>query len=387
MVKRIAKLSKSNSFFLFGARGTGKSTLIRDQFLTSYSTLILDLLNPDLEEEYSKYPKSLYEKIKSDPKKWDWIFIDEIQKVPKLLNVVHKSIEELKVNFILTGSSARKLKRGGANLLAGRAFLYSLYPFTKIEIGEDFNLSFILQWGSLPKIFSLDSDIDRKQYLKSYNQIYLKEEIKEEQIIRNIDPFRDFLEVAAQMNGKIINYTKIANEVGVDHKTVQNYFNILSDTLIGFILPAFHPLVRKSQKQSPKFYYFDIGVKNSLAQTIDSKPVVSTTTYGELFEHFFVLEVYRLNEYLQKDFKLSYLRTKNDVEIDLILTKGRYHYAVEIKSSDSIDNVEVNKLHALAKDIPNLKNVFYVSKHREKRLINGVLCIYWEDFLDHLSLL
>lgn len=385
MVDRVINLSKKHSFFLFGARGTGKSTLIRDQFLSQFSTLSIDLLNSDLEEEYSKYPMRLYEKIKSTPQKWDWIFIDEVQKIPKLLDVVHKSIEELKINFILTGSSARKLKREGANLLAGRAFWYSLFPFTKEELRKDFSLDSVLQWGSLPTVFSLESDLDKKQYLKSYNQIYLKEEIKAEQLIRNIDPFRDFLEVAAQMSGKIINYSKIGNDVGVDHKTVQNYFSILTDTLIGFILPSFHHSVRKSQRLSPKFYYFDIGVKNSLAQTIDSKPAPATTTYGDLFEHFIILEIYRLNEYFQKDYRMSYLMTKNGVEIDLILSKGRYHYAIEIKSSSTIDYTEINRTHALAKDIPNLKKIFYISNHREQRLINGVECLYWEDFLNQLS--
>lgn len=385
MVKRIANLSKRHSFFLFGARGTGKSTLIRERFSAEFSTLTIDLLNPDLEEEYSKNPMLLYEKIKSNPKKWDWIFIDEVQKIPKLLDVVHKAIEDLKVKFILTGSSSRKLKRGGANLLAGRAFLYSLFPLTRMELGNNFNLESVLQWGSLPKILSLENDSDKKQYLKGYNQIYLREEIKEEQLIRNIDPFRDFLEVAAQMNGKIINYSKIGNEVGVDHKTVQNYFSILTDTLIGFILPAFHQSIRKSQRFSPKFYYFDIGVKNFLAQTIDSKPVAATTTYGELFEHFIILEIYRLNEYFQKDYRLSYLMTKNDVEIDLILSKGRRHYAIEIKSSSTIDYTEVSRVHDLAKDIPNLKKIFYISNHREQRLVNGVECLHWEDFMTQFS--
>lgn len=385
MVNRIANLSKRNSFFLFGARGTGKSTLIREQFLSAFSTLSIDLLNSDLEEEYSKHPMLLYEKIKSNPKKWDWIFIDEVQKVPKLLDVVHKSLEELKVKFILTGSSARKLKREGANLLAGRAFWHSLFPFTKEELAQDFHLDSILQWGALPQIFSLESDADKKQYLKSYNQIYLKEEIKAEQLIRNIDPFRDFLEVAAQMSGKIINYSKIGNDVGVDHKTVQNYFSILTDTLLGFILPTFHQSVRKSQRMSPKFYYFDIGVKNALAQSIDSKPMPATTTYGELFEHFIMLEIYRLNEYFQKDYRMSFLMTKNNVEIDLILTKGRRHYAIEIKSAQHIDESEVKRTYALAKDIPNLKKIFYISNHKEQRMCHGVECLYWADFLNKLA--
>lgn len=381
MIQRLLNPSKNNSFFLFGARGTGKSTYIKKQFLTSQSILEIDLLNSDLEEEYAKSPMALYEKIRSQPKKWDWIFIDEVQKNPRLLDVVHKSIEDLRVKFILTGSSARKLKRGGANLLAGRAFLYSLFPFTQLELKDKFDLNSSLRWGSLPQLQSFKDDADRKSYLKGYSQIYLKEEIKVEQLVRNIDPFRGFLEVAAQMSGKIINYSKISNDVGVDHKTVQNYFEILSDTWLGYFLPSFHQSVRKSQRLSPKFFFFDLGVKNSLAQLIDSKPVLGNTFYGELFEHFMINELFRLNSYFEKDFRFSYLSTKNNAEIDLILSKGSRHIAVEIKSNINIDPVEVKKTKNLASDISNIKKIFYVSHHKEARIIDGVECLHWQDFI------
>ncbi len=381
MVRRIVKPSISRSFFLFGARGSGKSTFINSDFLISKKVYKIDLLDLDQEEKYIKHPMALYEEIKTNLKKWDWIFIDEVQKCPKLLDVVHKSIEDLKAKFILTGSSARKLKRGGANLLAGRAFLYSLYPLTSVELGKLFDLTSALQWGTLPSLLQLPDNSDKKSYLKSYCQIYLKEEIKSEQLVRNIDPFRNFLEISAQMSGKIINNTKIGNDIGVDHKTVQNYFEILCDTWLGFFVPAFHQSVRKSQKLSPKFYYFDLGVKNQLSQTIDSLPTQGTSTYGELFEHFVINEIYRLNEYWQKDFILSYLKTKNDAEIDLILSKGRYHFAIEIKSSKYIDTKEVKKLKALAEDIKNIKKVFYISNCKDKRTIDDVQCLHWQDFI------
>ncbi len=385
MVKRIVKPSISNSFFLFGARGSGKSTFINSDFLASKKVYKIDLLDLDQEEKYTKYPMALYEEIKATPKRWDWIFIDEVQKCPKLLDVIHKSIEDLKVKFILTGSSARKLKRGGANLLAGRAFLYSLYPLTSVELAKQFDLSSALQWGTLPSLLQFTDKNDKKSYLKSYCQIYLKEEIKSEQLVRNIDPFRNFLEVSAQMSGKIINYTKIGRDVGVEHKTVQNYFEILNDTWLGFFIPAFHQSVRKSQKLSPKFYYFDLGVKNQLSQTIDSQPVQGTSTYGDLFEHFVINEIYRLNEYWQKDFKLSFLKTKNDAEIDLILSKGRHHYAIEIKSSNQIDLGEVKKLKALASDIKNIKTIFYISTCKDRRTIENVQCLHWQDFIKEFN--
>lgn len=382
MVQRIVKPSKNNSFFLFGARGTGKSTFIQQQFLTPKNALKIDLLDPELEDRYARSPMRLYDEIASKPKAWTWIFIDEVQKVPRLLDVIHKSIEDLDVKFILTGSSARKLKRGGANLLAGRAFLYSLFPLTERELGDSFRLEEALRWGTLPKLLTLPADEDKKQYLKSYGQIYLKEEVIAEQLIRNVDPFRGFLEVAAQMSGKVINYSNISQDVGVDPKTIQTYFEILSDTWLGHFLPSFHQSVRKSQRLSPKFYFFDLGVKNSLSQTIDTKPSPGNSFYGECFEHFVINEVHRLNQYLGKDFRLSYLATKNHAELDLILSKANRHIAIEIKSTSNINAVEVNKMRALAGDIKNIRKMYFVSNDRSHRLIEGVECMHWRSFLD-----
>lgn len=382
MVSRSVKPSKNNSFFLFGARGTGKSTFIEHQFLTGGEVLKLDLLNPDLEEELARSPMALYEKIKAQQKKYEWIFIDEVQKNPRLLDVVHMSIENLKAKFILTGSSARKLRRGGANLLAGRAFLYSMFPLTTQELGEHFHLETVLRWGSLPKLLALTNDDDKRNYLKGYTQIYLKEEIRAEQLVRKVEPFRAFLDVAAQMSGKIINYSSLGHDVGVDHKTVQTYFDILSDTWLGFYLPSFHHSVRKGQRVSPKFYFFDVGIKNYLSGLIESKPKIGNSLFGELFEHFIVNEIFRLNDYHSKDFRLSYLTTKSNAEVDLILSRGRNHFAIEIKSSDQIDPIEVRKLKSLAGDIPNIQKMFLISNHPHRRLIDDVLCLHWTEFLD-----
>jgi len=382
MINRLVKPSKSSSFFLFGARGTGKTTFINEQFLSN-NYLKFDLLNPDIEEEFSRYPMHLYQQIEASSK-LDWIFIDEVQKIPKLLNVVHKCIEDLKVRFILTGSSSRKLKRGGANLLAGRAFLYSLFPFTHLELNNDFLIESILRWGSLPKTYELKEDSDKKRYLKTYAQVYLKEEIKEEQLVRQIDPFREFLEVSAQMSGKIVNFSKIARNVGVDYKTVQTYFDILNETYIGFYLPTFHQSVRKSQTQSPKFYYFDLGVKNSLAKVLDSIPTPGNSFYGEQFEHFVIQEVFRWNHYFDLDFRLSFMQTKNKAEIDLILSRGKSIYAIEIKSDDAIDTQKVRKLRTLAGDIKNITAIYYVSRHSKRRMIEGVVCCHWLDFFVEL---
>ena len=383
MVNRIIKPSKSNSFFIFGARGTGKSTFIRKQFKAG-SVDTIDLLDPEKEDLYSREPMALARQLRAAKKRPGWIFLDEIQKVPKLLNVVHLLIEEEKQKFILTGSNARKLRRGAANLLAGRAFVYSLFPFTDFELGDRFDEVSYFRWGGLPRIYGLGSEEEKKTYLRSYGLTYLKEEIKEEQIVRRLDPFRDFLEIAAQMSNRIVNYAKIGADIGVEHKTVHTYFDILVDTWIGFYLPSFHPSVRKSQLKSPKFYFFDIGVRKSLSGNAGSFSGPGTASFGEDFEQFIVTEVFRWNQYLQADIRLSFLATKNDNEIDLILSRGHRHVACEIKSSDRLDLRDVRRVEALAADIKNCSGIYYVSRHPDRQKVGRVTCLHWRDFIDDL---
>ena len=213
MVRRLLKLSNSNSLFIFGARSTGKTTLLTELFKEDNKTLWINLLEEADEEIYGRHPSQLSLEIAT--KRYHRVIIDEIQKFPKILDIVHLEIEKNpKIQFILTGSSARKLKRGAANLLGGRAFTYSLHPFTYIELGSLFNLPEALKFGTLPKLLEYSAEEDKKLFLKSYIKIYIKEEVLVEQLIRDLEPFRNFLEVAAQTNGKIINYSKIAKEVG-----------------------------------------------------------------------------------------------------------------------------------------------------------------------------
>lgn len=383
MFHRLLTPSNASSFFLFGARGTGKSTFLHKQFKMK-NPWFLDLLDPEIEDLYAKAPKRLEFELESLKKKPDWIVIDEVQKVPRLLDMVHKLIEQKNYKFILTGSSSRKLKRGGANLLAGRAFINHFFPLTSIELEGKFDLIEYLHWGGLPKIQSLQKKEDKKSYLTSYVLTYLNEEIKSEQIIRKLDPFRSFLEIAGQVSGKIINHKKIAQEIGVDTKTVQSYFQILEDTLLGFYLPAFHESVRKSQKLSPKFYLFDTGVKKALEGSLEQKPVEKTSVFGDLFESMVILEIHRLNSYFKKNYKLSYFATKNNVEIDLVLTKNRKNILIEIKSSDKIDETEVHSLAITAKSFPNVTETYYVSRHSKKLKMGNVTCIHWTDLLKQI---
>ena len=285
MFPRFVKFPLQHSFFLFGPRGTGKSTLLKKRFHLS-QCLWLDLLETSVEDQFSRNPGDFYAIVKALPKEVLYVVVDEIQKVPKLLDEVHRLIEETDKIFILTGSSARKLKRGGANLLAGRAFVCSLYALSCFELGEQFELERALHWGTLPKIFSLEDDTSRSAFLRAYSDTYLKEEIWNEQVIRKLPPFRRFLEVAAQCNGKIINYANIAQDVGVDDKTIKEYFIILEDTMIGFFLEPFRNSFRKRLVEKPKFYFFDPGVVRSLSRRLSVPLTAKTSAYGDAFEHF-----------------------------------------------------------------------------------------------------
>ena len=311
----------------------------------------------------------------------EWVVIDEIQKVPKLLDVVHSLIESHKIKFVLTGSSARKIKRGAANLLAGRAFVYNMFPLCVEELGDAFDLHEVLRWGSLPQIFSWTSEREKASYLKAYIHTYFAEEIRAEQLIRKLDPFRSFLPILGQISGKIVNHSKIAKQVGVSTQTIQSYFQIIEDTLLGFYLPAFHLSIRKSQRSSPKFYLFDTGIKKALEESLDQSINPRTSTYGELFESFLINEIHRLNSYYEKNYRLSYLATKNDAEVDLVLSKGQKHFAIEIKSPETIDETEVRSLEKMSASIKGLEQSYYLSQCRAKRKIGKVICMHWQDFL------
>jgi uncharacterized protein len=381
MFDRLVKPINSRSFFLFGARGTGKSTFLRKYF--KKNTLWFDLLDPLVEEEFSKNPNSLKDQVLVT-KNIEWVVIDEIQKIPKLLDVVHHLIESKKIKFALTGSSARKLKYGGANLLAGRAFVNYLFPLTVMELKKKFNLDFCLTWGTLPEIFQLDSDLERQEYLRSYAQTYLREEIWAEHIIRKLDPFRKFLEISSQLNCEIINFTNVARDVGADTKTVQSYYQILEDTLLGFFLQPYPHSIRKQQRQSPKFYFFDLGVKRALDGTLTQKLLPRTFAYGKAFEHWVITEIYRRNIYFKRDYKLYYLLTKDQAEIDLIIERpGATTILIEIKASDSVDDRDIRTLKQFLGDIKN-SEALVLSRDPRSKLIDGIQCLNWSKGLEYV---
>lgn len=384
MVKRLCKPLISDSFFLFGARGVGKSTFISQQFLgvAEGTCWTIDLLNDDQFERYLRRPSLIESDLEAFESKPEWVFIDEVQRLPELLNHVHRLIEKKKQKFILSGSSARKLKKLGSNLLAGRAFVNSLFPLTHLELGPNFSLERVLHWGSLPKILNATPE-QGAAFLRSYIQVYMKEEILFEQWIRDLEPFHNFLEVGAQMNGKIVNFSKIAKEVGVDPKTLVNYYSILEDTYLGFFLPAFHQSVRKQQASHPKFYFFDLGVKRALERVLNDRFSPGSYAFGDAFEHFVIAEFYRLNQYFQKDFKLSFFRTKEGREIDLILSRSRKTYLIEIKSRDRVDFDEVKKFKLLAAEFSGAE-AYYLSRDPTPTLEHGVRCLPWAQGLKEI---
>lgn len=381
MFQRTIKPIKSNSFFLFGARGTGKTTFLR-QYFSDKNTLWIDLLDPILEDQLASDPASLSQQIELAKDNIEWVVIDEVQKLPRLLDIVHHYIETTNIKFALTGSSARKLKHGVANLLAGRAFVNHLFPLTNEEMGEAFNEMKALTFGTLPKIVLFDADEERTAFLRSYALTYLKEEVWSEHVVRQLEPFRKFLEIAARCNGDIINYSNIARDVDADIKTVQSYFGILEDTLLGYLLPPFHRSIRKQQHQNPKFYFFDTGVKRALDRTLTQELVPGTYGFGKTFEHFIVVESMRLNTYYEKDYKFSYLRTKENAEIDLIVERpGLPAVLIEIKSTDKVDDRDTKTVESFLKDFPKAEGIC-LSRDPISKKIGKVSCLHWREGLN-----
>lgn len=369
MIPRLLLLPHDQSFFLFGPRGTGKTTLLQSCFHTKNS-LFLNLLNPTVEARFARDPSELAAIVKALPPTKTHIVIDEVQKVPKLLDVVHYLIEENPdKHFVLSGSSARKLKHGGANLLAGRAFVYALHPLSYLELGESFVLEEALHWGLLPKEQQFTTPDHKMRFLQAYAHTYLKEEIWAEHFVQNLDPFRRFLEVAAQMNGKIIHFARIARDVGVDDKTVKKYYSLLEDTWLGFFLEGFVHSFRKRLSVKPKFYFFDGGVNRALAQHLSAPLLAGTSGYGEAFEQFVIIECLKLASYYKNEFRFSYLKTKEDAEIDLVIERpGQPKCLIEIKSATQVTPQLLAPFIRLSRELPDSEAICLSRDPFEKQM-------------------
>lgn len=380
MIPRLLTLPDDESFFLFGPRGVGKTTLLKHLPWFSQA-LYINLLKPADESRFARNPGDLENIVKALSTDQRHIIIDEVQKVPRLLDVVHDLIESTDKKFILTGSSARKLKHGGANLLAGRAFVYHLFPFTYFELLQPDKLIDCLRFGMLPKIFEYDSFEKKQLYLEAYTHTYLKEEIWAEQFIRELDPFRRFLEVAAQTNGKIVNFSNIARDVGTSDKNIQKYYSILEDTLLGFFLEPFQHSFRKRLSKTPKFYFFDTGVVRTLTAQLSLPLSESTSQFGEIFEHFIILQAIQLSKYFHRMYRFSYLKTKDDAEVDLIVERpGLPLLFIEIKSSVNVQSEHLTTLKRLANDFGKCEAIC-LSRDNYAKHVDGISVYPWVDGL------
>jgi len=385
MFKRTLNTPQNHSFFLFGARGTGKSTYLKEKFNPD-EVLWIDLLKSSEEEEFILDPDALSARLEQYKELPEWVVIDEVQKVPKLLDIVHFEIENRGVKFALTGSSARKLRHGGANLLAGRALFNNMFPLTHRELGDEFDLNSALSWGTLPGIFSLESDDLRRAFLDSYVDGYLKEEIFQEQLVRKATPFRKFLRIASQVNGTLMNFNNIAKDIGVDWATVRTYFEILEDTLLSVTLPTYDRSLRKQQLKSSKFYLFDTGVKRALDKSLTLE-LDSSQAIGPLFEQFIVLEIHRLNNYLGKNYEMFQMATQGGAEIDLILRRpGLKPALIEIKSSTRVDGSKLRHIKSVMSDYPNEFDAFCLCRESHPRLEEGIQIFPWKQGLIELGL-
>ncbi len=343
------------SFFLFGPRQVGKSTLLKSE----KPHFTIDLLDPELQLTYNKSPNLLRQQLDDlTPGENQKILIDEIQRVPILLDIVHAIMEQRPdLQFILCGSSARKLRHGASNLLGGRAIYRAMHPLTLNELSDDFNLQWVLAYGSLPKIYSTLKQkklTEAQDLLRAYSITYIREEIKAEALVRNLHGFQNFLDIAVAQYGEQINFSAVSRDCQVALSTVREYYSILEDTLIGFFLYPYLKSQRKRMSHQPKFYFFDNGVTRSLLGSLQDPP--NAAERGRLFEQWVIQEIIRLNDYQQKDWKLSFWRTSHGAEVDLLISRGtKLLYAIECKFTKQLSTSHLSGLrsfHEKHTDVP-----------------------------------
>ena len=379
MFKREINPAKTKSYFLFGPRQTGKSTFVKS--LISPKDLYFDLLPQRTFLNYAKNPGRIREEILAQLDQYEdpLCIIDEIQKIPDLLDEVHELIESKGVRFILTGSSARKLRRGGANLLAGRAYTYRLFPLTFTEIGSRFDLVKALRVGTLPVLWESGEE-DPHEFLRSYTETYLKEEVAAEGLVRKIGPFAQFLDIAAANDGETVNFNNIARECSVSVKTVQQYYQILEDTFLVFHLPAWAKSERRRLVSHPRYYFFDTGVTNTLAHTLTDE--LNPKIFGRRFEQFVIGQLTAFIHYRRLDLQLYYWRTHHGAEVDVLLCKGnRIICAVEIKSSQNIARENLAGLMSFVADNARVPAYVLGRGQNVRQLKNNITVMNWDNFI------
>ncbi len=369
-------LANQETCFLWGARQTGKSTLLKTLYPNA---LRYDLLRAGEYRRLLQNPSLLREEClayfgsgpQSDP-----VIVDEIQKIPELLDEAQSLIEDHHIRFIFCGSSARKLKRGHANLLGGRAIRYELHPLVYPEI-PDFSIEVALNSGLLPRHYASPN---ARRMMQAYVDDYLREEIAAEALTRNIPAFSRFMEVAALSNGETLNYQNIARECGVSSPTVKEYFQILEDTLLGKVLPAFSKRKKRRLVSAPKFFFFDLAPVIHLTGRGDVSP--GSELFGRAFEHFIWMEITAHSAYSEKFYPLSYWRTSSQLEVDFVL--GDAQIAVEVKSTEAAGPEHLRGLRAFKEEYPEARCLLVSRDSRARRTEDGILILPWEEFLKNL---
>lgn len=382
-------LKSGHSAFLSGPRGVGKTVLANhflDQVLHS---VLVDLLSLESYRRYVAEPGLFRAEIEQHLQRHSAserlvVFIDEVQKMPELLDEVHYLIEKYKpwIQFLLTSSSTRKLKRTGVNLLAGRAWTLRLHPLSSQELDIDLNRALTI--GTLPEYYQSENSHATRS-LKTYVDTYLREEILQEAIVRRANNFVRFLDISAQVNGNPVNYSAVARDCGVSTKTAQEYFQILSDTLLAFRIDGWSHSIRKQLRQSPKFYVFDCGVLNAMAGELNSELRVGSYRYGRLFETLVVSELIRANDYSESMFRFNYWRTSTGMEVDMIMTRGFNDIpkAIEIKSSSAPKESDLKGLAAFAKE--NEKACLYcLCRTPREYKVGNVTVLPWQEGIEYL---
>jgi predicted AAA+ superfamily ATPase len=366
-------LNEQSSIFLFGPRGTGKTSWIKSHLKNE---LYLDLLDFSLYSSLSADPSRLENLIPLNFK--NWIVIDEVQRIPELLNEIHRLIENKKYKFLLTSSSARSLKRQGINLLAGRALRYNMHPLTIQEIGESFSLEHAIKFGLLP---SAVTHSDPKKYLESYVQTYLREEVLQEGLTRNIGTFTRFLEIASFSQGQVLNFSEIARELSINRLMVANYFEILEDLLLAIRITPFTLRAKRKIIAHEKFYFFDTGVYNILRPTgpLDTQEELQ----GAGFETLFLQSLIAINDYLELGYKIHFWRTSTGSEVDFIIYGPKGLHAFEIKRSSKITTTSLKGLKKFHDDYPQAKlYILYLGKNKEYH--GNIEAIPFQEALENL---
>ncbi len=363
---------EGQSFFFWGARQTGKSTLLKARY---HDSIYIDLLLSHEYRRYLNYPEQLRESLLlSVPTKP--VVIDEIQKLPMLLDEIHWLIENKGYQFILSGSSPRKLLRSGANLLGGRALRYELYPLSYSEIPE-FDLIKALNQGLMPRHYLAKN---YNQMIEGYIGSYLEDEIVAETKIRNVEVFSKFLEKAAFSNGELVNYTNIATDCAISANTVKEYFAILRDTLLGNFVEPFQKKPKRRTVSTPKFYFFDVGIANYLLKRKNIER--GSLAFGSAFEHFIYHELKTYSQYSGKKFPIYFWRTSSQLEVDFIL--GDHEVAIEIKAADNISTKHTKGVKALMEEYTIRKKIIVSLDTLPRLLDHDIQALPWNVFLDKL---